>query len=64
MSAAPSWAKYLLAANAAIDFAAIYFGQVYPKVGWFLIGVNGMINTVGVYLGWGSSNGGSSAPGS
>ena len=60
----PTWAKYLLAANAGIDFAAVYFGQVYPRVGWVLIGVNGIINTVGVYLGWGTSNGGGSTAGS
>ena len=50
----PNYAKYLLGAAAALSFAAIYFGQVYPNLGWDLIGVVGCINAFAAYLGWGT----------
>jgi hypothetical protein len=50
----PAYAKYLLAAAAAADFAGIYFGMVYPRVGWLCIGVAGVINAFSAYLGWGA----------
>ena len=48
----PPVAKYLLAGAAAADFAGIYFGMVYPHLGWACIGIAGIINAFAAYLGW------------